>query len=428
MTSIKIKSKKLEGTVAVPPSKSMAHRAVICASLAKGESIISNIDLSDDIIATIEAMKSLGAEIEKIDANTYKINGSKTFESLKNTVIDCNESGSTLRFLVPLSIARENTVKFIGKGNLGKRPLDIYYDIFNRQGVKYSYENSILNLNISGQIKGEIFNILGNISSQFISGLMFTLPLLEDDSKIIITTELESKGYLDLTLSMLERFGITIINNNYKEFIIPGRQKYKAFDYKVEGDYSQAAFYLVAGYLGSKVGIKDLDIESLQGDKEAIEILENMGGRMVIENKTIAICKSSEEESIIDASGCPDVIPVIAVAASLTKGITRIVNAKRLRIKECDRLSAIATELNKLGAKVCEFEDSLVIEGVDMLKGSEVSSHDDHRIAMSMAIASTKCVGDIILDNPNCVSKSYPDFWEDFKNLGGEYIEWNMGK
>lgn len=428
MTSIKIKSKKLEGTVAVPPSKSMAHRAVICASLAKGESIISNIDLSDDIIATMEAMKSLGAEIEKIDAKTYKINGNKTFESLHETVIDCNESGSTLRFLVPLSIAKENTVKFIGKGNLGKRPLDIYYDIFSRQGIKYSYENDILNLNISGQIKGEIFNILGNISSQFISGLMFTLPLLENDSKIIITTELESKGYLDLTLSMLERFGITIINNNYKEFIIAGRQKYKPFDYRVEGDYSQAAFYLVAGYLGSKVGIKDLDIESLQGDKEAIEILENMGGRIVIENKTIGVCKSSEEESVIDASGCPDVIPVIAVAASLTRGVTRIINAKRLRIKECDRLSAIATELNKLGAKVCEFEDSLLIEGVEVLRGCEVSSHDDHRIAMSMAIASTRCIGDIILDNPNCVSKSYPDFWGDFKNLGGEYSEWNMGK
>ncbi|MGL5820846.1 MAG: 3-phosphoshikimate 1-carboxyvinyltransferase [Sarcina sp.] len=428
MTGIKIKGKKLEGTVSVPPSKSMAHRAVICASLAKGESIISNIDLSDDIIATMEAMKSLGAKIDKIDNKTYKIDGSNTFMNLQNTVIDCNESGSTLRFLVPLSIVKENTVKFIGKGNLGKRPLDIYYDIFKKQGIKYSYENDVLNLNISGQIKGEIFNILGNISSQFISGLMFALPLLDNDSKIIITTELESKGYLDLTLSMLERFGITIINNNYKEFIISGRQKYKPFDYRVEGDYSQAAFYLVAGFLGSKVGIRDLDLESLQGDKEAIEILENMGGRIVIENKTIGVCKSSEEESIIDASGCPDVIPVIAVAAALTKGTTKIINAKRLRIKECDRLSAIAMELNKLGAKVYEFEDSLVIEGVEVLSGSRVSSHDDHRIAMSMAIASTKCNGDIILDNPNCVSKSYPDFWNDFESLGGEFSEWNMGE
>lgn len=429
MSKIRIKSRKIEGTVAVPPSKSMAHRAVICASLAKGKSIISNLDLSDDIIATINAMKSLGASIEDLGNKSFAIDGSNTFKNKEDDiVVDCNESGSTLRFLVPLAIAEENKVKFIGRGNLGKRPLNIFYEIFDRQGIEYSYEEGLLNLDINGALRGETFNVAGNISSQFISGLMFTLPLLKEDSKIVITTELESKGYLDLTLSMLKSFGIQVINNDYKEFIIKGNQEYKAFDYEVEGDYSQAAFYLSAGAIGNNVDIKNLDLYSLQGDKEVIKILEDLGNRLVIENKNVSIKSCGDEEAIIDAKGCPDVIPVVTVVAALTKGTTKIINAGRLRIKECDRLHAIATELNKLGAKVTELEDGLIIEGVETFKGGEVSSYDDHRIAMSMAIASTRCEGDLILENPACVSKSYPHFWEDFKMLGGEIDEWNMGK
>ncbi|MGL4763007.1 MAG: 3-phosphoshikimate 1-carboxyvinyltransferase [Sarcina sp.] len=429
MSKIRIKAKKIEGTVAVPPSKSMAHRAVICAALARGKSIISNIDLSDDIIATMSAMESLGASIEDLGNKSFAVDGSKTFENKEeDIVIDCNESGSTLRFIVPIAIAKENKVKFVGRGNLGKRPLDIFYEIFDRQGINYSYEEGVLNLDINGELEGEVFNVAGNVSSQFISGLMFTLPLLEEDSKIVITTELESKGYLDLTLSMLKSFGIEVINKDYKEFIIKGKQEYKAFDYEVEGDYSQAAFYLSAGAIGNNVAIKNLDLYSLQGDKEVIEILENLGSRLVIENKAISIKRCADEATIIDAKGCPDVIPVVTVVAALTKGTTKIINAGRLRIKECDRLHAITTQLNKLGANITELEDGLIINGVETLKGGEVSSYDDHRIAMSMAIASTRCEGDLILENPACVSKSYPNFWEDFKMLGGDFDEWNMGK
>ena len=430
MSKIKIKGGTLlKGDIIVPPSKSMAHRGVICASLAKGKSIISNIDLSDDIIATMNAMKSLGASIKDLGNKSYEIDGTNTFNiSNEKRVIDCNESGSTLRFLVPVSIAKKNNVKFVGKGNLGKRPLDPFYQIFERQEIDFSYTDEILNLNINGELKGEIFNIAGNISSQFISGLMFTLPLLKEDSKIVITTELESKGYLDLTLSMLKSFGIEVINDNYKEFIIKGNQEYKPFNYEVEGDYSQGAFYLCADAISNKVAIKNLDLYSLQGDREIIEILENMGRRLVIENKSLSIKSCEFEESIVDAKGCPDVIPVLTVVAALNKGKTKIINAGRLRIKECDRLHAITTELNKLGAKITEFEDSLLVDGVENFHGAEVSSHADHRIAMSLAIASTRCVGDVILENPECVSKSYPHFWDDFKMLGGEIVEWNMGK
>lgn len=430
MSKIKIKGGNLlKGSLLVPPSKSMAHRAVICASLAKGKSIISNIDLSDDIIATMNAMKALGADIKDLGNKEYEIDGTNTFKiSEGKKLIDCNESGSTLRFLVPVSIAKKNNVKFVGRGNLGKRPLTPFYRIFSQQGINFSYEENILNLNIDGELDGGIFEIEGNISSQFISGLMFTLPLLKKDSKIVITTELESKGYLDLTLSMLKSFGIDITNHNYEQFVIKGNQEYKPFNYEVEGDYSQAAFYLCAGAIGNNVAIKNLDLQSLQGDKEIIEILENMGRRLVIEHNAVSIKGTKHEETIVDAKGCPDVIPVLTVAVALNKGTTKIINAGRLRIKECDRLHAITVELNKLGAKITELEDSLIIEGVEKFYGAEVSSHADHRIAMSLAIASTRCEGDIILDNPECVSKSYPHFWDDFKILGGEISEWNMGK
>lgn len=426
MNKISIKPRKIHGEVSIPPSKSMAHRAVIAASLSKGISNIGNIDFSDDIIATIEAMRVLGAKIDVFD-NYLVIDGTTTF-STKGGVIDCNESGSTLRFLVPISIAKSNEVNFIGRGNLGKRPLDIYYSIFEKQGIEYFYKKGILDLKINGKLSGGNFEIPGNISSQFITGLLFTLPLLEEDSKIIITTELQSKGYLDLTLEVLRKFGVNIVNNNYKEFIIKGKQKYKAFDYDVEGDYSQGAFFLAANALDNEVVSEGLDLNSLQGDKETIDILERMGGILKLRNSGIIMKFKDLKGTVIDASQCPDVIPVLTVVASVSKGETRVINGERLRIKECDRLNAIATELNKLGANIIELENELVINGVERLKGGEVSSHDDHRIAMSMAIASTYCSEDVILTNPKCVSKSYPGFWDDFKKLGGEIVEWNMGK
>lgn len=252
MADLKVNPSMLKGEVKIPPSKSMAHRAIICASLSDGLCIIENIDYSDDIIATIDAMNSLGAKIVKHKDYIEVIGAYGTGESLqKNRIIDCNESGSTLRFLVPISLLFEGNSKFIGRGNLGKRPLTTYYNIFEKQQIKYSYEENNLNLSINGKLKPGIFEVEGNVSSQFITGLLFTLPLLNGDSKIIITTEMESKGYIDLTLRAISDFGVEIINNNYREFIIKGNQKYKSRNYIVEGDYSQAAFFLCADSLGN---------------------------------------------------------------------------------------------------------------------------------------------------------------------------------
>lgn len=431
MGDLKIYPSKLKGELKIPPSKSMAHRAIICAALSDKLCRIDNIDYSDDIIATIEAMKSLGAIITKHKDYVEVVGAYKDIQSArKNKVIDCNESGSTLRFLVPISLLFEGSSRFIGRGNLGKRPLTTYYNIFDKQNIQYSYKEDILNLEIDGELKGGTFEVEGNVSSQFISGLLFTLPLLKEDSKIIITTDLESKSYVDLTLKVIKDFGIEIINKNYKEFIIKGNQKYEGRNYRVEGDYSQGAFFLCADAMGNEIVCKDLNIDSLQGDKEVINILKKMNVDIMVKgNKIEGKRRKKLKSTYIDGSQCPDIIPVLTSVAVLAKGRTEIVNVGRLRIKECDRISAITSELNKLGANIIEKEDSIIVDGVDELEGNvEVWSHKDHRIAMTLAIVSSKCKKPIVIKDYDCVSKSYPKFFEDFEKVGGISIEWNVGQ
>ncbi|MGL5152414.1 MAG: 3-phosphoshikimate 1-carboxyvinyltransferase [Clostridium sp.] len=432
MGSMKVYTKKLMGEVKIPPSKSLAHRAIICAALCDGSSIVDNIDLSDDMIATINGMRALGAVINERDGylevkglNSVEANSKREFER----VVDCNESGSTLRFIIPVALTHEGTTRFVGEGNLGKRPLDIYYDIFDRQKIEYTKKDGILDLLVKGELKGGEFKVKGNVSSQFISGLMFALPLLKENSKIIITTELESKGYIDLTLSVMKDFGIKIVNKNYKEFIIKGNQKYKSTMYRVEGDYSQGAFFLCADALGSDVRIQDLKDDSLQGDREVLDILKKLGAGIGKSKNTLLAYEKLLKGCKINGAQCPDIIPILAGVATLCKGRTEFTNIGRLRIKECDRLSAVAMELRKLGANIEELEDGLIIDGVTELKGGcEVWSHKDHRIAMMLAIMATRCKFPIVIKDFECVSKSYPNFFEDFNNLGGEAHEWNMGE
>lgn len=408
--SITITPKKLKGSVTVPPSKSMAHRAIISAFLADGVSIIKNVDYSKDIMATLQALKAMGLKYS-VTGSTLEIKGSAGLIRISDR-IDCLESGSTLRFLIPVSMLSEDKKRFIGSNSLGKRPLDVYYEIFDGQNISYSFKKDALELDITGRLKPGIFKVRGDISSQFITGLMFALPLLEEDSEIIITTKLESKSYLDLTLKALEDFGITVINENHERFIIPGCQKYSSREYTVEGDYSQAAFFLSANYLGSSIKVNGLDENSLQGDREIIRWLD--------------VLKNSDEK-VIDASNCPDIVPILTVCAALTEGRTKIINAGRLRIKESDRLSAITQEMNSLGADITEHEDWLEINGVDSLKEGTVDSHNDHRIAMSLAVAATRAKGPVTITDPYSINKSYPSFYEDYKKLGGKLDECNMG-
>lgn len=424
MDKIIIKPKLLKGNIVVPSSKSLGHRGIIAAALSRGISRVDNIQLSKDIEATMEIMKELGAVVNIEDQNLY-IDGRKMFSYEKKLDLRCRESGSTLRFLIPLALTKDGDYIFHGEGKLISRPLEPYYEIFEEKGIKYSREEDGLPLKVSGKLTSGTYRVRGDISSQFITGLLFSLPILEGNSRIQITTKLESKGYIDLTLDILKDFGIEIENNNYKEFNIRGAQKYNSRNYYVEGDYSQGAFFLVAGALGSSIVCYGLNKDSLQGDKVILDILEAMGCNVEESKEGIKVKPSKTKGIEIDASNCPDLVPVLTVLASLSEGETKIVNAKRLRIKECDRLHAITKELNKLGANIIELEDSLIISGVNELKGGEVDSHNDHRIVMALAIAATRARGNVIINNPSAVEKSYPNFFKDYFKLGGEGDEFN---
>jgi len=424
MNSIIIKPSKLNGTVKAPPSKSLSHRAIICAALCSdgNESTIDNIILSEDIKATIDGMRELGADIKTIENGneTYSIHVRREKNTTNKSTINCRESGSTLRFLIPLGLMLSKECTFIGSGKLVERPLDIYYKIFEEQKIKYKTNNGILPLSLKGTLKGGNYEVSGNISSQFISGLLFALPLSSKDSTIKITDSMESKGYVDLTLEILNKFNINIENKGYEEFKIKGNSEYRSTNYTVEGDLSQAAFFLVAQAIGNSVNCEGINTNTMQGDKEILDIIKKYNSPE----------PTSKEEIVIDASQIPDLVPILTVLASLKDGkTTRIVKAERLRIKESDRLKAISSEMNKIGADIKELPDGLLIKGLNSLKGNaRVDSWNDHRIAMSLAIAATKCEKEIILDNCNAVNKSYPLFWKDYKSLGGVINELNVGK
>ncbi|MCR3759948.1 3-phosphoshikimate 1-carboxyvinyltransferase [Clostridium felsineum] len=426
MNCVKIRPCELKGNIKVPSSKSLGHRAIICASLSEKESIIENVNYSKDIKATCSGMSKLGALIIEVDNSTLKIKRQKVVNNEK-VFVDCNESGSTVRFLIPISLIEKKNAVFTGQGKLAYRPLDSYFNIFDEKEIKYSHpEGKVLPLEIDGKLSAGIFKLPGNISSQFISGLMFSLPFLDGDSVINITNDLESVGYVDMTIDMLSRFGVKIENNDYKNFHIKGNQKCRGINYKVEGDFSQAAFWLTAGILNGDIKCEDLNSDSLQGDKAIVDILKKMGGRLDERNFTAK--KSETHGIVIDASQCPDLVPILSVIGALSLGTTKIINAARLRIKESDRLKAMTTELNKLGADIIELQDGLVINGKRELKGGEVESWNDHRIAMALAVAALKCEGSVTIRGSECVAKSYPQFWSDFKKLGGDIDEWSLGE
>ena len=409
--------RKLSGTVTIPPSKSDCHRAIICASLASGTSVICNTGTSDDVVATINIMRSLGAKISRLNT-TLSIDGSRTFKHVKDVTLDCNESGSTLRFLIPLAL-HANGCTFIGSERLGERPLNSYYDIFDKQNISYQPTQGRLPLRVEKGTLSGVIELPGNVSSQYVSGLLFALPLFEDTTKIVMTSPLESRGYVDLTIRTLELFGISVRNDKYETFEIMGGQEYSPMDYTCEADFSQAAFFLAAGALGNDVACNGLYEGSLQGDKEIINIIEKMGGTVTIDSGVIKALPSKLHGIRIDVSQIPDLVPILAVLASFAEGETVIYNAERLRIKESDRLTAIRQQLNIIGGNIKEVEDTLVITPVSGFTGGEVSSCNDHRIAMALGIASTRATGDVRLIGEKSVSKSYPTFWDDFTMLGG---------
>ncbi|MDR0984809.1 MAG: 3-dehydroquinate synthase [Ruminococcus sp.] len=360
----------------VPSSKSIAHRALICSYLAGGNCEIKNLTVSDDIQATINALNALDGD---------------------NITIDCKESGSTLRFLIPLVAALGKTATFVGEGRLPNRPLTPYVEELSKKGI--SFTAACLPFTMSGQLMPGKFSFAGNISSQFISGLLFALPLLEGHSEIDLTTNLESAPYVDLTLDCLSSFGVEIVRRR-GDFLITGVQKYKPAVIEIEGDYSQGAFPLAANFLGANMEINGLPEKTLQGDKKILEILEEI--------------KYNSNVIEINAENIPDLVPLLAVVGSFSKSGMIISGASRLKLKESNRILAISEALNSIGGNITHDSDGLTIQPVPHFTGGEVTSRGDHRIAMAVAIASLKSIGDIVLYNYECVSKSYPTFWNDF--------------
>ncbi len=423
MSDITITPAALTGSVTVPSSKSMGHRALICAALAAGESRVEQVSVSRDITATKRCLEALGAVItEQPDAAgrvAFTVKGCRPHQH--SPLMECGESGSTLRFLIPLAAIDGNCYNFNGEGELGSRPLDPYEKIFAGQGLLFHYGSQRhFPLSVQGPLHGGSFTLPGNVSSQFISGLLFALPLLPEDSAVTITGPYESQSYVNLTLSALKAFGIRVSHEGPAVYRIPGGQTYKPCSGPVEGDFSQAAFWLVAGALGKKLLVRGTRMDSLQGDRAIVPILQRMGGRLTRTEDGILSEGAVLTGTVIDASDCPDLVPVLSVAAALAAGHTEIIHAERLRLKECDRLKAMATELNKLGARITERPDGLSIDGVKTLQGGTVDSWNDHRIAMSLAVASSRCSGPVTITGAQSVTKSYPAFWQDFAAAGGK--------
>ncbi len=416
---VKINPSVLSGTVQAPPSKSYAHRAVISAFLSGAECKIKNLHLSADISATLDCAAQLGAKWKYIK-KTHTASIKKVEAPSSPLMLDCGESGSTLRFFIPIAMAMANEARFTGHGRLMERPLDPYFEIFNGKKIKYELNDGVLW--VKGRLTPGVYEIDGTVSSQFITGLLFALPLLDGDSKIKIKGALTSKAYIDITLDVMKKFGIEIKNQDYASFIIKGNQKYKSQNYTDEGDFSNGAFWLVAGALGCDVTCRGLEESSLQGDKKIIDIIKRTGATVERKGKTeLAAHPSANMHGItVDVDEIPDLVPVLAVLFSFCKGKSRIENAGRLRIKESDRLSAITAELTKMGAHITEGKDFLEIEGCQVLGGAELSSWNDHRIAMAVSIAACRCEGEISIEGAKkAVAKSYPDFFEDYNMLGG---------
>ena len=408
---LRIMPGKLSGSVTPPPSKSMAHRFIIAAALSGGISTIRNAAFSKDIEATLRCVEALGAGVERTDPCTLRIHGIGRSISQAGTPgglphFDCGESGSTLRFLIPIVLAVTGGGVFTGQGRLMERPLRPYFDLFAEKGISYTRGGSTLT--VQGRLRPGEYRLPGNVSSQFFSGLLFALPLLEGESTITSTTAPESAGYITMTTEVLREAGVPVRRSEDGRSFTVQPAAYQPIDTTVEADWSQAAFWYAANFLDHPIDVQGMNAYSTQGDMVVAKyywLLARPGGT-----------------ADIGLSDCPDLLPPLAVMAAVRKGTTRFLNAARLRVKESDRLTAVRNMLNALGARAEEGPDSLTVYGGASLRGGTVDSCNDHRIVMAAAIAATACQEPVTILGAEAVSKSYPDFFEVFRSLGGEVL------
>ena len=412
--NIVIEPSSLKGEITAIPSKSVAHRMLICAALADGPTTLRIPKTSDDIDATADCLRALGAAIT-VNNEDYIVEPIAQIENIP--LLDCGESGSTLRFLLPVAAAAADRCRFDGHGRLPERPLSDLTDAMKEHGV--SFDGEKLPFTIGGRLRGGIYRLPGNVSSQYITGLLLALPLCEEDSVIELTTALESASYIDITLSVLKTFGITV-HCERNRYIIQGKQVFRSpGTLPVEGDWSNAAFFLTAAALNNDITMTGLNPNSAQGDRKIIALLEQLGAVTQKDNGRLTLRSDDLKGCTIDIQDTPDLLPVLSVAAAFAQGKTTFINAARLRLKESDRLASSAAMIENLGGRAEVGEDELTVYGTGLIGGT-VESCNDHRIAMSAAVAATRCSKPVTILNAEAVKKSYPGFYNDYNKTGGK--------
>lgn len=410
---INLKVNKLQGEVVIPPSKSLAHRALVLASMAKQEVVINNISYSNDILATISCLKNLGIDITMLEDSVVV----KPSKIKKVADLNCKESGTTLRFMIPYALLQSEEIKIDGENRLKVRPIDDYFKMFKDNDVSYQYDGK-LPLTIKGSLKAGIYEMPGNVSSQFISGLLLTLPFIKGDSKIVITTKLESKPYVDMTVKIAKEFGIQIEEDN-NVYYIKGEQEVNISSYYVEGDYSQAAFFLVANALGAELKLKGLRRSKMQGDEAIIDILESLGITFDSDFKAI---KRDLKPQVISLAQNPDLAPILGVLLSSIEGESRLVDLERLAYKESNRLESTKEMLEQVGVNVEAINNTLIVRGPSNYKEGYIKAYNDHRIVMASAILALKTKS-LFIDEIKPVNKSFPNFFTIYKEIGGKVYE-----
>jgi len=415
---VRVQAGQIAGDVTIIPSKSHLHRLLIAAALADGETLLrSGKTEAEDVEATIACLQALGAEVDRV-ADGFQVKPIDRTKLPKSAILPVRESGSTLRFMLPIVCALGVQGEFHMAGRLPERPMEPLDRELTQKGIRL-WKKSPNILCTEGQLESGAFELPGDISSQYITGLLLALPLLAGDSHLTVHEPIESEDYIEMTLEVLETFG-GLPEKRGNRYQIKGGETFRSPGAAlVEGDWSNAAFWLVAGVMpGGNIRLGGLNPESKQGDKEACAILRRMGANVTWEDGIITVTEGVRRSTEIDAAGVPDLIPVLSAIAAICEGTTIVRNAARLRIKESDRLTATAQTLNALGAKVKELPDGLEITGVPRLVGGTVDSWGDHRIAMTAAIASAACDNPVTITGAEAVRKSYPQFWRELERLG----------
>lgn len=411
MKSVKISPALLSGKVVLPPSKSVAHRVLICAALAGGKSVITPFCTSRDINATVSVLRAIGVNI-LTDNNGYTVTQGKLKQGGK---LNCFESGSTARFLIPVVATLGIDAQFIGEGRLPQRPFSVLCELLRENGV--SVNSDQLPMDISGKLEGENFSLPGNISSQYVSGILMAAPLMEKDVTVTIEGELESEPYVNMTVEVMSLFGVKVQRTDTGYFV-KGGQTYTPCNVKIEADWSAAAFFMSAAAIGGEIAIEGLNFASTQGDMAALDVFAAFGAHLSTLNNTLFIRKGELRGIEVNARQIPDMVPAIAATAAFAKGTTKITGVARLRLKESDRIATVCNALTSLGVKVEQTGDSIIIHG-SSVQGGKVDGANDHRIVMAFTVAASYAQGESIISYADAVEKSYSDFFKDFAKIGG---------